>query len=150
MSEDYAVEAIRGWRYHSRKKCLQYLIKWQGYSEEENTWEPNEYLSCPDLLKEFEDNLSPRQSRYYNVKRYDKLTGFQRNAKFVGCIGADGPHDSDDEESTKVDKQQFYCLIEFDDSDLVEEVTIKEFLRHMPEEAFKFMEGRILAVTERI
>ena len=31
-----------------------YLIKWQGYSEEESTWVPKENLLCPDLVKEFE------------------------------------------------------------------------------------------------
>ena len=31
----------------------EYLIKWKGYSQGENSWEPTENLNCPDLLKQF-------------------------------------------------------------------------------------------------
>ena len=32
----------------------EYLIKWFGYNDEENTWVPEEALSCPEKLDEFE------------------------------------------------------------------------------------------------
>lgn len=141
---EYAVEAVRGWRYHFLNKCLEFNIKWQGYDEEENTWEPKENLNCEYILNEFIKNLPPQQARYFHVTRHDKLTGFQRNAEFETCVGADGPHESDDEDSDKPDKQQFYCLVKFKDSDYAEEVTIKEFFTSMPEKALEFMESRIL------
>ena len=31
----------------------QYLIKWEGYEEDENSWEPEENLDCQDLLEAF-------------------------------------------------------------------------------------------------
>jgi hypothetical protein len=35
----------------------QYLIKWEGYNEEENTWEPMEHLThCQKMVKEFENS----------------------------------------------------------------------------------------------
>ncbi len=33
---------------------MQYLVKWQGYPNEDSSWEPRGNLNCPDLLAEFE------------------------------------------------------------------------------------------------
>ncbi|KAJ9607243.1 hypothetical protein H2200_008315 [Cladophialophora chaetospira] len=40
--EEYIVESIADHR--TTKKDVLYLIKWQGYPEEQNTWEPEEHL----------------------------------------------------------------------------------------------------------
>jgi hypothetical protein len=45
--EQYEVEAIRAHRQWNRK--LQYLIKWKGYPESDNTWEPVENVQAPLL-----------------------------------------------------------------------------------------------------
>ena len=51
--EQYEVEAIRSHRYHGKRKQLQYLVKWKGYPESDNTWEPADHLQAPDLLKAY-------------------------------------------------------------------------------------------------
>lgn len=142
---EYNVEAIRTWRYNLRKKRKEYLVKWVGYREEENTWEPKSHLTnCPKILKDFIDSLEGEQLAFHETNKPEKLTGFQRNATFVKCVGADDGHASDDESTNKLKKQKRYCLCSFDDTDAIEEVTIKEFHTYQPEKTFEFFEERIL------
>jgi Chromo (CHRromatin Organisation MOdifier) domain len=50
---EYEVEAIRSHRYFGKNKKLQYLLKWKGYPEANNTWESEDHLNAPDLLKQY-------------------------------------------------------------------------------------------------
>ena len=51
--EFYEVEQICGHRRHGRSRMLQYLIKWIGSPESDNTWEPANQVLAPDLLREY-------------------------------------------------------------------------------------------------
>ncbi|XP_014516645.1 chromo domain protein LHP1 [Vigna radiata var. radiata] len=62
----YEVEAIR--RKRVRKGQVQYFIKWNGWPETANTWEPPENLvSVPDIVEAFEESL--RSGRHRKRKR---------------------------------------------------------------------------------
>jgi Chromo (CHRromatin Organisation MOdifier) domain len=50
---EYEVEAIRNHRYFGKNKRLQYLLKWKGYLEADNTWESEDQLNTPELLKQY-------------------------------------------------------------------------------------------------
>ena len=39
---------------------MEYLLKWIGYPEEENTWEPVNNLDCPDLISNYEKEYSTK------------------------------------------------------------------------------------------
>ncbi|MCL7025737.1 hypothetical protein MKW94_025795 [Papaver nudicaule] len=55
----YQVESVRGKRV--RKGQTQYLIKWVGWTEKHNTWEPIEHLQqCLDVVEEFDRRLRLR------------------------------------------------------------------------------------------
>jgi hypothetical protein len=47
------VETIRSHRYFGRQKKLQYLLKWKGYPESDNTWEPATQVHAPQLVKQY-------------------------------------------------------------------------------------------------
>ena len=51
--EFYEVEQIWDHRCHGCSRALQYLIKWKGSPESNNTWEPADLVLAPDLLKEY-------------------------------------------------------------------------------------------------
>jgi hypothetical protein len=51
--EKYKVERIISHRHHGRARVLQYLVKWKGYPESDNTWEPATQIHTPDLLKTY-------------------------------------------------------------------------------------------------
>jgi hypothetical protein len=52
-------------RQRVRRGRTQYLVRWQGYTEEDDTWEPESEmrLCCPALIKEFQATLAPTRSR---------------------------------------------------------------------------------------
>ncbi|GAV89285.1 Chromo domain-containing protein [Cephalotus follicularis] len=73
----FEIEAIR--RKRVRKGQPQYLIKWRGWPETANTWEPLENLqSCSDVIEAFEESL---QSVKSSRKRKRKHSGPHTQSK---------------------------------------------------------------------
>ena len=53
MDEDFQVERILDKRVGKSGK-VEYLLKWRGYLDEDNPWEPHDNLDCTSLIQEFE------------------------------------------------------------------------------------------------
>jgi len=54
-ADQYVVESVVDKRRRNGK--TEYLIKWQGYADEDNTWEPEDNLECEELIEEYEQKV---------------------------------------------------------------------------------------------
>src|SRR5216684_4075827 len=51
--EEWEVEKIVNRRFFGKKKTKQYLVKWKGYSDAHNTWEPEENIFANELIQQY-------------------------------------------------------------------------------------------------
>lgn len=70
----YEVEKILDARTNQRGQ-LEYLIKWEGYENADNTWEPTKNLNCLELLEEFHRRNPPNLSQQHQKTRQRTSTG---------------------------------------------------------------------------
>lgn len=62
---------------------VHYYLKWQGYSEDDNTWEPAENLQCQGLIDEYERKQRLKKSGQSTSKEGhddDSQDGLDRNS----------------------------------------------------------------------
>jgi hypothetical protein len=51
--EEYSVEKILdSWQF-GRRRCLQYLVKWEGYPDSDNMWVDKDDVSADDKIRDF-------------------------------------------------------------------------------------------------
>lgn len=69
--QEYVVEKIVGRKMVSG--AIHYLLKWKGYNDDENTWEPKDNLDCPELIEAYEEAEKEKRKKAADKKKPTKL-----------------------------------------------------------------------------
>jgi len=134
---DYSVEKVVDKRVGLKGK-VEYLIKWEGYGDEDNTWEPKENLDCKELIEIYEKKkrklgAGAGGETASKKKKWDddKPRGFDQNLEPERIIGA-----------TDVSGELMY-LIKWEGSREADLVPAKEANVKYPQTVIKFYEDRM-------
>ena len=82
--EEYKVEYVVNHRRHGKARRLQYLIKWKGYPESDNTWEPLDQVHAPELIREYH-RCFPLEDKRAKAKLITAILQ-------TGCTLSQNPH----------------------------------------------------------
>src|SRR6266478_2266199 len=84
--EEFEVERIIAHRLFRRTKRLQYLVKWKGYPESDNTWEPANQVHAPHLVKLYQSTAKHQSSIKTGCVKHYQSTGMDQSATETKCL----------------------------------------------------------------
>ena len=142
--EEYTVEKVVDKRVGKGGK-VEYLLKWKGYGDEDNTWEPKENLDCEDLIKAFEDKRKKKQDEKNAAKRKSNIadSGKKKKADDDRPRGFDRGLDPERIIGATDSSGELMFLIKWKGSDEADLVPARDANVKCPQTVIKFYEERL-------
>ncbi|XP_043065155.1 chromobox protein homolog 1-like [Drosophila ficusphila] len=125
---DFSIERVENKRTVNGR--TEYYIKWSAFPRSENTWEPVEYLECPNSMATFEESLknNTETNESLSNENVEQKNGFDRGLEpsmILGAVNSSGQlmflmmwKDSDQSELVPAKLANIRCpqvVIEFDE-----------------------------------
>jgi len=147
----YSVEKIVKKRVRGNK--VQYLLKWQGYSDAENTWEDEDNLTdCQSLLKEFNSKVETEPTIEKPKKRSAKDMdpsgkkndpSAKRARKMKEEVGFDYGDKVQDIVGARMIKNVLHLYVQWKVKNVCSFVPAEICNKKIPQKVIEFYEGRI-------
>jgi len=130
----YEVEKILDKRVRDNK--IEYYLKWKGFPDEDNSWEPEENFNFSGLIKEFEEcqmkeKAVKKKTKAPEPSNTDRKKGFDRGLipeKIIGATDTLG---------------ELMFLMKWKDTNDADLVTATEAKKKCPDIVFQFYEERL-------
>jgi len=150
VPEEYVVEKILDSRVNELG-VKEYFLKWIGYEDKDNTWEPEENLDCPGLIAAFEAEKAKKVKEVETKKRKLSTGGQEKENKNTKikkteekkCLGFDRGLEPDTIIGATDSPGQLMFLMKWRGTDEADLVPAKQANVKCPQIVIKFYEGRL-------